>query len=176
MKKEVNWKTNGKVILVSLWCVNFQVDGSVKKLLKGGRDIEDSLLAAVIRDLKIVKVWNTFLNMFSHVVLTSHFEAVCFVPEELFSLSCDCGEEGQVVLNMEGWYLIALRPRIDLHILQILFFLYFGWQKIIFFLNTRFSILLNPMWKRPNSGAKVIWASPLNNKMYHDHGNEMYDI
>ncbi|KAL7152439.1 hypothetical protein ABFS83_04G097100 [Erythranthe nasuta] len=32
-----------------------EVDSSVKKLLKGGRDIEDSLLATVIRDLKIVK-------------------------------------------------------------------------------------------------------------------------
>ncbi|EYU45833.1 hypothetical protein MIMGU_mgv1a008530mg [Erythranthe guttata] len=32
-----------------------EVDGSVKKLLKGGRDIEDSLLATVIRDLKIVE-------------------------------------------------------------------------------------------------------------------------
>ncbi|KAH6758851.1 hypothetical protein C2S51_019086 [Perilla frutescens var. frutescens] len=31
-----------------------EVDGSVKKLLKGGRDIEDILLAAVIRNLKIV--------------------------------------------------------------------------------------------------------------------------
>ncbi|KAK6153621.1 hypothetical protein DH2020_013260 [Rehmannia glutinosa] len=32
-----------------------EVDGSVKKLLKGGSDIEDSLLAAVIHDLKIVE-------------------------------------------------------------------------------------------------------------------------
>ncbi|XP_073295832.1 uncharacterized protein [Primulina huaijiensis] len=31
-----------------------EVDDSVKKLLKGGRDIEDSLLAVVIRNLKIV--------------------------------------------------------------------------------------------------------------------------
>ncbi|KAL3824402.1 hypothetical protein ACJIZ3_020431 [Penstemon smallii] len=31
-----------------------EVDGSVKKLMKGGKDIEDSLLAAVIRNLKIV--------------------------------------------------------------------------------------------------------------------------
>ncbi|KAI3463301.1 hypothetical protein Pfo_019964 [Paulownia fortunei] len=32
-----------------------EVENSMKKLLKGGRDIEDSLLAAVIRDLKIVE-------------------------------------------------------------------------------------------------------------------------
>ncbi|KAL3840851.1 hypothetical protein ACJIZ3_025442 [Penstemon smallii] len=32
-----------------------EVDGSVKKLLKGGRDLENSLLAAVIHNLKIVK-------------------------------------------------------------------------------------------------------------------------
>ncbi|KAL0429868.1 UNVERIFIED_CONTAM: hypothetical protein Sradi_0612800 [Sesamum radiatum] len=32
-----------------------EVNGSVKKLLKGGREIEDSLLAAVIRNLKIVQ-------------------------------------------------------------------------------------------------------------------------
>lgn len=32
-----------------------EVNDSVKKLLKGGRDIEDSLLAVVIRNLKIVK-------------------------------------------------------------------------------------------------------------------------
>ncbi|XP_073317408.1 uncharacterized protein [Primulina huaijiensis] len=32
-----------------------EVDDSVKKLLKGGRDIEDSLLAVVIRNLKIVE-------------------------------------------------------------------------------------------------------------------------
>ncbi|KAI3455488.1 hypothetical protein Pfo_012151 [Paulownia fortunei] len=32
-----------------------EIDGSVKKLLKRGRDIEDSMLAAVIRNLKIVE-------------------------------------------------------------------------------------------------------------------------
>ncbi|XP_051147947.1 uncharacterized protein LOC127263055 isoform X2 [Andrographis paniculata] len=32
-----------------------EIDGSVKRLLKGGRDIEDSLLAIVIRNLKIVE-------------------------------------------------------------------------------------------------------------------------
>ncbi|KAH6781324.1 Rhodanese/Cell cycle control phosphatase superfamily protein [Perilla frutescens var. frutescens] len=32
-----------------------EVNSSVKKLLKGGRDVEDSLLAVVIRDLKIVQ-------------------------------------------------------------------------------------------------------------------------
>ncbi|KAL8522481.1 hypothetical protein ACS0TY_012595 [Phlomoides rotata] len=32
-----------------------EVNGSVKKLLKGGRDVEDLLLAAVIHDLKIVE-------------------------------------------------------------------------------------------------------------------------
>ncbi|KAK6124690.1 hypothetical protein DH2020_041573 [Rehmannia glutinosa] len=32
-----------------------EIDGSLKKLLKGGRDIEDTLLAAVIRNLKIVE-------------------------------------------------------------------------------------------------------------------------
>lgn len=36
--------------------MNFQVGGSVKKQLKGGRDVDDALLAAVIRDLKIVQV------------------------------------------------------------------------------------------------------------------------
>ncbi|XP_057797216.1 uncharacterized protein LOC131013180 isoform X2 [Salvia miltiorrhiza] len=32
-----------------------EVDSSIKKLLKGGRDLDDSLLAVVIRDLKIVQ-------------------------------------------------------------------------------------------------------------------------
>lgn len=45
--------------------MNLQVDGSVKKLLKGGRAIEDSLLAVVIRNLKIVDVWSILLTMFS---------------------------------------------------------------------------------------------------------------
>ncbi|XP_027190438.1 uncharacterized protein [Cicer arietinum] len=32
-----------------------EVDGSIRKLLKGGRDLDDSLIAAVIRNMKIVK-------------------------------------------------------------------------------------------------------------------------
>ncbi|XP_027334631.1 calcium sensing receptor, chloroplastic isoform X2 [Abrus precatorius] len=32
-----------------------EVDGSIRKLLKGGRDLDDSLIAAIIRNLKIVK-------------------------------------------------------------------------------------------------------------------------
>lgn len=33
----------------------------MKKLFKSGRDLENALLAAVIRDLKIVKVMDLFL-------------------------------------------------------------------------------------------------------------------
>ncbi|KAL0463853.1 UNVERIFIED_CONTAM: hypothetical protein Slati_0272900 [Sesamum latifolium] len=40
-----------------------EVNGSVKKLLKGGREIEDSLLAAVIRNLKIVQDTSKVLIM-----------------------------------------------------------------------------------------------------------------
>lgn len=36
----------------------FQVDGSIRKLLKGGRDLDDSLVAVVIQNLKIVKVFS----------------------------------------------------------------------------------------------------------------------
>ncbi|XP_047175523.1 calcium sensing receptor, chloroplastic-like [Vigna umbellata] len=34
---------------------NCQVDGSIRKLLKSGRDLEDSLIAVIIRNLKTVK-------------------------------------------------------------------------------------------------------------------------
>lgn len=34
----------------------FQVDGSLWKLLKSGKDLDDTLTAAVIRNLKIVQV------------------------------------------------------------------------------------------------------------------------
>lgn len=33
------------------------MDGSLRKLLKKGREIDDALVAAVIRNLKIVQVW-----------------------------------------------------------------------------------------------------------------------
>lgn len=36
---------------------NCQVDGSIRKLLKSGRDLEDSLIAVIIRNLKTVKVF-----------------------------------------------------------------------------------------------------------------------
>lgn len=36
--------------------MTFQVDGSQRKLFKNGRDLEDALTAAVIRNLKIVQV------------------------------------------------------------------------------------------------------------------------
>lgn len=37
----------------------------MKKLLKGVRDIEDILFAAVIRNLKIVDVWNMLMPTLS---------------------------------------------------------------------------------------------------------------
>ncbi|KAL0380476.1 UNVERIFIED_CONTAM: hypothetical protein Sangu_0111900 [Sesamum angustifolium] len=46
---------NENVVLVDIRLRQETVNGSVKKLLKGGREIEDSLLAAVIRNLKIVQ-------------------------------------------------------------------------------------------------------------------------
>lgn len=59
--------------------MTLQVNGSVKKLLKGGRDLEDSLLAAVIRDLKIVEVRNSFLNMFPYAALCIWKSPSCVV-------------------------------------------------------------------------------------------------
>ncbi|XP_031121819.1 uncharacterized protein LOC116024921 [Ipomoea triloba] len=40
-----------------------EVDGSMKKLFKSGRDLENALLAAVIRDLKIVKAGSKVIVM-----------------------------------------------------------------------------------------------------------------
>lgn len=36
--------------------ITFQVNGSQRKLFKNGRDLEDALTAAVIRNLKIFQV------------------------------------------------------------------------------------------------------------------------
>lgn len=70
--------------------MHLQVNGSVKKLLKGGRDIEDSLLATVIRDLKIIEVRNPFVKyVFPHCPL--HLEGVrCFSRWELLALQFIC--------------------------------------------------------------------------------------
>lgn len=38
--------------------MELQVDENVKKLLKTGRDLDDALVAAVIRNLKVVQVCN----------------------------------------------------------------------------------------------------------------------
>lgn len=35
---------------------NLQLDGSVRKMLKGGKDFDDALIAVVIRNLKLIKV------------------------------------------------------------------------------------------------------------------------
>lgn len=44
-----------KIYLTSL-CFQFQVHSTLGKFLKGGRDLDDMLIAAVIRNLKIVQV------------------------------------------------------------------------------------------------------------------------
>lgn len=48
--------------------VNFQVDGSLQRLLKTGRDFEDTLLAAVIRNLKIVRVCELNISSFIFII------------------------------------------------------------------------------------------------------------
>lgn len=45
-----------------------QVDGSIRKLLKSGKDVEDGLIAAVIRNLKIVEVCKFVLLVKKNIV------------------------------------------------------------------------------------------------------------
>ena len=43
-----------------------QVNGSIRKLLKGGRDLDDSLIAAVIRNMKRIEVCIVFCRLPLH--------------------------------------------------------------------------------------------------------------
>lgn len=52
-----------------------QVDGSVRKLLKSGRDVEDGLIAAVIRNLKIVEVCK-LVSLVKKNIVTSYREMI----------------------------------------------------------------------------------------------------
>lgn len=52
--------------------MNFQIDAAVGKLLKNGRDLDDTLTAAVIRNLKIVQV-SSFSLFYNYEVLKGRF-------------------------------------------------------------------------------------------------------
>jgi hypothetical protein len=57
--KNKHWSLDASFLFVTLCFIflNFvQVDGPVRKLLKGGKDLDDTLIAAVIRNLKAVQV------------------------------------------------------------------------------------------------------------------------
>lgn len=48
------------LLLIAIFALNFQVDDSIRKLVTNGRDLDDALLASVIRNLKIVEVVGFF--------------------------------------------------------------------------------------------------------------------
>lgn len=68
-----------KVGYLTLFCCSvviivfiFQVDGSVRKLFKSGKDLDDTLTAVVIRNLKIIQVRSYFSIWISgqHILTT----------------------------------------------------------------------------------------------------------
>lgn len=77
--------------------MEFQVDTGVKKLLKSGKDLDDALVAAVIRNLKVVQVCDCldfiYLFEFKDTVIgfRKFLQKDCFSSNPISHMRCKYG-------------------------------------------------------------------------------------